>query len=195
MVCKPWSNSFISYRRALILPWVQDAQDKYSEPHDALGVPPLQVWGRQDGFLCADDHHSCLVLHLQGGQCGGCDLLEDTQKARIASPVWGEEERQAQHLNLQLGVYVEMVTEIESDRKYGTSFADMFLTFTGLQHMFWEEINASTGHKTHGSSLKILLKPFKITRNALYADAFVHSMEESINYSMLCCCKSKNNTL
>lgn len=61
------------------LPWVQNAQDKYSKPHNALGIPPLQIRGCQDRFLCADDHHSCLVFHLNRGHCGGCDLLEDTQ--------------------------------------------------------------------------------------------------------------------
>jgi len=63
----------------LLSPWVEDAQDKYSEAHDALGVPPLQVGGCQDWFLCVDNHHGCLVLYLQGGRWGGRNLLEDAQ--------------------------------------------------------------------------------------------------------------------
>lgn len=70
------------------LPGVEDAQDKYHQSHNTLGVPPLQVRRCQDWLLCANDHHSCLVLDLQGGQRGGHDLMEDAQQAGVTRSVW-----------------------------------------------------------------------------------------------------------
>lgn len=69
------------------LPGVQDAENKYSQAHDALGVPPLQVGGGGDRFLRADDDDCRLVLHLRRGDGWSRHMLNDAQQAGVACAV------------------------------------------------------------------------------------------------------------
>lgn len=69
------------------LPGVQNAQNKYDEPNNALTIPPLQIWGRRDGFFCEEDHHSRLVLDFQRRGCRGGNLLEDAEQTGVAFSV------------------------------------------------------------------------------------------------------------
>lgn len=75
------------------LPGVQDAEDKYGQAHDALGVPPLQVGGRGDRFLRADDDDCRMILHLQGGNGWSRHLLNDAKQAGVARAVCSQTQR------------------------------------------------------------------------------------------------------